>query len=405
MRPIRGIWLLCLLMLSVTGKGQPLNDTIDRLSPDFVSASVIIAEPGEVLYSVLGHACLHLQCPAYELDYIFSYESEDARKKVLRFLTGDLLMGMARFCPDDFLQSYRKAERGMQEYVLHLPPEVKTELWRICDEEVALGMVQEYDPVQRGCAIAIIHEVENAVLAANERYGMHYHINYPEWGAPFDRTMREIFYDNAPHGWGSFWCMTFAGGVADNSHLSHKEKLICPRELVDVWQHSTIDGTPLLGSPESLLSFDEKHAAVVWTPLVCSLIMLLLASIGLFWRRSYIDWLVLALQTILGCLVVWMWLMPLPATGFTWLVVPFNPLPVICWKWRDKWAKWYVLVVVLWCIGMLCAPHRLVEPAHVIFAVSFGMVLFKQTPIFTKNICVFRRKVVSLRPICRTKAI
>ena len=38
---------------------QGFNDTIDRLAEDFVEAYVVVADPGEVLYSVLGHACLH----------------------------------------------------------------------------------------------------------------------------------------------------------------------------------------------------------------------------------------------------------------------------------------------------------------------------------------------------------
>ena len=77
------------------------NDTIDRTADDFVVVSLVVAEPGEVLYSVLGHACLHLQCPAFGLDYIFSYESESVKGKVFRFLTNDLNMGMMSLSMDD----------------------------------------------------------------------------------------------------------------------------------------------------------------------------------------------------------------------------------------------------------------------------------------------------------------
>ena len=54
---------------------QGFNDTIDRLAPDFVTVSLVVCDPGEIMYSVLGHACLHLQCPSFGMDYIFSYES------------------------------------------------------------------------------------------------------------------------------------------------------------------------------------------------------------------------------------------------------------------------------------------------------------------------------------------
>ena len=63
--------------------------------PNFVRAYYVVAEPGGALYSIFGHACLHLVCPAYDLDYFFSYESEEASKKVLTFLSGNLQMGMS----------------------------------------------------------------------------------------------------------------------------------------------------------------------------------------------------------------------------------------------------------------------------------------------------------------------
>ena len=70
--------------------------------------------------------------------------------------------------------------------------------------------------------------------------------------------------------------------------------------------------------------------------------------------------------------------LPLPATGWSWLIIPFNILPAICWKWRKKWALPYVIVIALWCICMLCATHRLVEYTHIILATSFGIILLKQ---------------------------
>ena len=104
---------------------QGFNDTIDRLAGDFVIASLIIAEPERILYSVLGHAALRLQCPTYGMDYIFSYESEGVSGKIIRFLINDLKMGMCAVTLDDYLQPYKNAGRGVKEYTLHLPPEVE----------------------------------------------------------------------------------------------------------------------------------------------------------------------------------------------------------------------------------------------------------------------------------------
>ena len=62
------------------------GDTIDRSAEDFVKVSLMIADPGALFSSVLGHACLRMQCPVFGLDACYSYESEDISNRVLDFL-------------------------------------------------------------------------------------------------------------------------------------------------------------------------------------------------------------------------------------------------------------------------------------------------------------------------------
>ena len=101
------------------------NDTIDRWADDFIQASVVVTDPGDVLYSTLGHAAIHLQCPTFHLDYIFSYESENIRQKFFVYLRGGLKMGMFAMPVEDCLEDYRAQGRGVREYTLNLSPEQK----------------------------------------------------------------------------------------------------------------------------------------------------------------------------------------------------------------------------------------------------------------------------------------
>lgn len=360
---------------------QGFNDTIDRLAEDFVEAYLAVADPGEVLYSVLGHACLHLQCPTFGLDYIFTYESEGVRGKVFRFLLNDLNMGMMQMSMDEYLQPYKEEGRGVKEYRLNLPPEVKSELWRMCDERVGQGMYLEYDPVKRGCAISVVHSVEDAIRSANEMTGNNYQIVYPEWGNKSNRTIREIFYDNAAKGWGLFWCMTMVSGrYVDNPDIPEKEKLIAPFELVERWQVAMINGIPIITEEPVVLAPSVKQCKGEWfSPLVFALLLFVLSIIGMFTKNSYLDYAFLSLYTTFSLLITYMLVFPsMPNTDWNWLIIPFNILPAICWKWRKKWALPYVIVIALWCICMLCAPHRLVEYTHIILAISFGIILLKQ---------------------------
>ena len=356
----------------------------DRMADDFVIASLVIAEPGEVLYSILGHAALHMQCPYYGFDYIFSYESEGVEGKVVRFLMNDLKMGMIAISLDEYLLPFSEEGRGIREYKLNLPPEVKSELWRKCDERLQQGMYLKYDYIKRGCAISVVHSVEDAIRSANKQYGTNYKITYPKWGKPFDRTLREIFYDNAKHGWSLFYCMTLVGGQVDNPDLPKKEKLIAPKELVQTWQQATIGEKPIVSEGTELLPIINEYKGDLFTPLHASLILLFLAIVSIFWKRDYISWLLLALQTVLGCLMAWLIFSPLPGSEWSWLIIPFNPLPAISWKWRNKWGIYYAVIVVIWSIGMLCVPHRLVEYAHIISALSFSIVVVK--PLIRRKI-------------------
>jgi hypothetical protein len=347
------------------------NDTIDRLAPDFVQVSLVVADPGEVLYSILGHAALRMQCPIFGLDYVFSYESEEVRGRVLRFLMNDLKMGMMSLSTEEFLEPYREEGRGVKEYRLNLSPESETELWRILDEKVEEGMNLSYDYIQRGCATSCRKLVESVV-----------HIQYAPATLQDPRTMREQFYDCAPKGWALFECMTLVGGQVDNPHLPAIERLIAPAELARAWQNATVDGRLLIDTePTDLVVPLKTKGNDVFPPLYASIVLLLLSMVGFFWHRPYIDCFLLAVQTLLGVLMVWLLVSPLPGSEWSWLIVVFNPLPALCWKWRKYWALPYAILIVLWCVAMLCAPHRLVEYAHVLLALSFALVVLKQSPV------------------------
>ena len=45
---------------------QGFNDTIDRLAEDFVEASILVADQGFELFSVLGHMAIRVKCSYYD---------------------------------------------------------------------------------------------------------------------------------------------------------------------------------------------------------------------------------------------------------------------------------------------------------------------------------------------------
>ena len=354
------------------------HDNVDRTAEDFVIASLLVADPGTVLYSVLGHTCIRLQCPSFGLDYCFSYEGEDASQKVLSFLAGKLMMGLFAIPTEKYCTNYREVGRGVYEYKLSLPIEVKRELWRILDEHLAEGTRLPYDYYHRGCAVTAKNFVKEA-LGNNE-------IVYDKLLCENSHTARELcvkYSQNAK--WVQFFALFLAGNETDKL-LSGDKQLIIPIDLVHAWQQATVNGEPLLAKEPIVLVEGEPQIADGWfTPMIFAMILLVLAIANLFWRRPYFDWLMLVAQTIVGCGMTYLIVFSdLCCTDWNWLIIPFNPLPVIFWRWRKYCALPYVGVLVVWSVAMSVITvwgHALVDWSHIVIVLAWGIVVIKQINI------------------------
>ena len=369
---------------------QGFNDTIDRSAEDFVTVSLLICEPYEVLYSALGHAALRLQCPTYDLDYVFSYEGEGVRNKIGTFLKGDLKMGMYAFTTDLFLQLYECVGRGVTEYRMNLSPAQEQELWRAMDEMQTAGMTLPYDFFRRGCAKSVVMVVKK-VVGPN---GIH----YAPWADKYTKhTIRELVRESITGmPWTEFVLYFLVGSEAEQP-MNYEQKLIVPTDLVEVWQQATFDnGRPVLDSEgKELLHGTWKMKPVVFTPTMAAWLLLLLAVGSLLtlrtdkraWRIAgeVADYAILTVVTVLGVLMTYLvCFSSLPCTDWNWLIIPFNVLPVLAWHWRRYWALPYAVIILIWGImmaGQFVWGHILVDWPHILLSFSFALVALKQSPI------------------------
>ena len=376
---LRHIFLGLMVLLSMTAWGQSLDDGIDRTADDFVTVSLVVCDPCEVLYSTLGHAALHLQCPTFDLDYIFTYESENVRDKVWTFLKGNLRMGMFAMTLEEFLLTYAEEGRGVREYTMHLSPEQKQRLWEVMDNHVAEGIDLPYDYFHRGCAKSVVQVVHEAI-------GKHA-IHYASWPDKYTKqTQRELvrnYITEAP--WQEFE-MYFLIGVDGDKPYPCEQKLIVPDDLVEVWQQATFDnGKQVLeNEPSVLLEAKSSNEGTWCTPLLVSLLLLLLAFVP--WKG--VDYTLLALYTLIGAVMTYLIVFSgLPCTNWNWLIIPFNILPALAWPWRRYWALPYACVLLIWCLVMtaeLLWGHVLVDWPHIVLALAFSVVCAKQLFAYRK---------------------
>jgi hypothetical protein len=172
------------------------------------------------------------------------------------------------------------------------------------------------------------------------------------------------------------------GSEADNPLVGDKQ-LIIPTDLGHAWQQATVSGNPLLASEPTVLVEGEPQSVDTWlTPIVLAILLLLLAIANLFWSRPCFDWLMLALQTIIGCGMTYLiCFSDLCCTSWNWLLIPFNPLPAICWYWRRYWALPYAGILLVWCFVMAAIivwGHPLVDWSHIVMVIVWIWIVSKQ---------------------------
>lgn len=377
-----GLILLAMIMIgvsSVSAKDQHIDpifrDTINRNAEDFVKVSLLVADPGTAIYSVMGHACLRMQCPAFDMDYCFSYESEDVASRFWDFIAGNLHMGLFVISTTKYCQEYREEGRGVNEYPINLPIEVKRNLWRIVDKYVAEGKLLKYDYLRRGCTITCVKFLHEALGKTPIEYDASLYEQSP--------TARELVKRATENALWMRFCVCFIAGSETDVPLYGEKQLLVPNELVAAWQKATVNGKPLLSQEPIVLVEGEPQINDGWfTPLMAMLILLVLCVANIFWNKPYFDWFMLAMQTVIGMFMIYIiCISDLCCTSWNWLIVPFNILPLLVWRWRKWWALPYACALLIWCIAMVGIRiwgNVLVDWPHIVLVLAWNMIILKQ---------------------------
>ena len=366
--------VLAAFLLAATAFAAPstdgFNDGIDRNDPNFVKASLVIADAGDTLFTCVGHAFIRMECPAYKLDFCFSYESEQVGGKVMKLLSGRLKMGMFAIPTAECLALYREEGRGVRQYPLNLKPDVKRRLWEILDGKLAEGVELPYNYSDRGCALASLRFIRAALGGTK--------LVFPTWPAKYGLSKREIMEaDTRPYPWIQLFLQTITGTGFD-APCDPEEKIFLPHDLLEMFRTATVDGAPLLvpGAETELVPRTRpvsRRSSV--TPFGCAWACVALTLAGLFFKRREVVWVALGVQTALGLFLAYLlFCSDLPNTNWNWLFVPFNPLPFAMWRWRRFWALPCAVLLAIWTVALACAPHQLTDPAYIPLTLALSVI-------------------------------
>ena len=351
------------------------NDNVDRTAEDFVIASILVSDPIEGVLSPAGHTAIRLQCPTFDLDYVFHYvmiHTADNMTETKAFLTGEFYVRMLIDTFATYLKNNEIHSRGLTEYPLYLTPTEEQYLWQLLDEILVKSKSLKYDFVEQGCCVRIKKLIAKVLRQKK--------IDYSTCDERFLAPAYVLVSDAMTHvPWLRFVMLTAMYGRSSYKNIN--DKLLIPQDLVSAWQSATVNGKPLLGNGERLLPNNNFRSNVWITPLHIAILLVLLSVVSLFMKTAYIDWLILAIQTLMAIVVLVLSVLATSFLNWNWLLIPFNVLPIILWRWRRYWALPYAVVLAVWCLVMLFVPHMLVDVTHIVLTFAWMIVLLKQSNI------------------------
>lgn len=386
---LRLLAVLALLSTWVSGAHSSPNDSVKVLpdSSNFVTASLVIAEPLHALYSVFGHATLRMECPSFGLDYVFTFESDP---NFGTFMTGIAGKAKAKYIAvpaDTFINDTKKSGRGLKQYKLNLTHHEKQELWRLLDEEMMAGAYRNFNLLFTNCLTTSILNVQRCLIGEHFEWGK---LDYPQ-------TLNdgELFRHAVRHSpWAEFLFITFGGTAYDRRSI--QEFRLTPETIIPMLRKATItnDSTGVsrfvITDPgTTLVESSGQDKATPITPnivfggLLLLTLLITLAEWVLHWHQvaNAYDILLFTAQLLVSLLMLYVtFFSEMFVTQWNWYLVAFLPLPLLFWLLRRKKitpSLWlcYSIVLVLFIlstpfIGILDWSHQLITGSFLIRSIS-----------------------------------
>lgn len=332
-------------------------------SSNFVTASLLIASPGEAIYSQLGHAAIRMECPVHNLDYCFSFSEEPGMGGIIKFFIGKTDAHMLAIPTAEFLSTYKIEGRQVIQYELNLTTHEKQELWRLLDNDYVDEEMRNFNFLQNNCSSVSLISIENIVVDESIDF------NWPKEFKLINGELYRKWTSDWP--WLQFIGITFLGTESD-AYWDNEYKNV-PQHLIQVLKKSEIvdangNRRPMINGKKQIFPLKNNFKASPVTPmmvfglLLLAVVLITLAQLKwkLKWLGRVIDVLLIVLVTIVGLFLIYTsFVSGLFGTNWNWYLIPFNPLPLIIWLiWRKRkgFYKVYLFYTVVLVLFLLATP-------------------------------------------------
>lgn len=351
---------------NVSSESQQKEQSLDSITDEgFVTASLIIAEPSNEIYSVMGHCALRMECPSEKLDYCFTLESDTQLSDFIKFFSGKCMARVVSVPTSDYLQTFAAEGREVKQYPLNLHIKEKQLLWKNLDDEEMTPPHLRFDFLNTNCMMMSMMMIEQSLINENLDYS-----NVPDYMKDVNGVRIRHHSEHAP--WSQFLYITLCGASADSR--IDIEKSLSPSTIEEVLNQTTIvnetgEKRPLFQDrAQEVVASKHLYWKSCLTPRIVFgtiLIFIIILTIGEWrfgWKRlpRIVDRVLLVVQTVLGVMLLYFTLYSnLFGSRWNWYLIPLCPLPAILYLSFHKhkeYIKVYLYYAVILALFIAATP-------------------------------------------------
>lgn len=362
-----------------TDSVSQVNDSTQQTSlPTDLTASIVIAEPGEDFYSSYGHCVVRLRCPSKDLDFCYTYSLDENWENEISMFTGKGKAAYYAIKTDTFTQNYIDEGRGVYSYDINLKTEQVRDLWQYIDKSVSDGAIGKYNYLHTNCSSMTLYAIEACLGKETIDWG-----NLDPGITGTYRNFVKTISEMRP--WtGLFWTTILGAG---GDEVGDMEDKMGPTLLVPAMKGAkliTEDGQqrPFLnGEVKEINKGTIVYDRGWFTPVVAFILLLVIviavSAMELTGKAQKVvlatDIVLLALQTFWGIIIFYLSVISdmTGAAGNINLLI-LNPLPLILWaifgrkKWYGKVWYLYSIAIIIYMLLFTVSPQ--VDGIHLLIA-------------------------------------
>lgn len=327
-----------------SGKQMAAEQTRAEASTDSVVVSLLTCTPGSLVYELYGHTAIRVkEVGRRQSDWVFNYGTFSFEQPhfMWRFMLGqtDYELGVVPYTI--FYDAYVREGRGIDEQVLNL---TSSEAQRLVDalsnNLLPQNATYRYNFFYDNCTTRALAVIEKAVEGR---------VVWPQ--ANSSRSLRDIVEEfSATSPWNEFGQNILLGAEADKGADIHKQMFapIYAERYIEKAVVKEADGSErhLVASTRTLLPAqpmpNEHFPISPMTAFGTLLVITIIISMIEYFKHKLcwqFDVLLYLAQGLTGCIIAFLFFFSEhPAVGSNWLVLMFNPLPLIFFAWYMKCA-------------------------------------------------------------------